>query len=194
MFPGYPKALKGKTDGTYGEAILETLFAQWGADRREDEAIFAYLEWKLSTDDDDDKAPEQSRADQDPARISAAAAKWLDGEQSADRAGEDVAGIGCELEICQKMERRLRYGLDLVVTERGFLGLTNRGEAEVGMTLALLQGASELSLLRERRDEGEERWFECVDKIFVTHLTDRVKSLEQLVDSTNATVERFEIR
>lgn len=77
------------------------------------------------------------------------------------------------------------------MTEKGYLGLTGEGEAKERMTIALLKGAYQLSLLREK-GEGQERWFEFADKIWMTRITDKVKTLKQL--DPDAVVDRLELR
>lgn len=68
----------------------------------------------------------------------------------------------------------------------------NKGEAEEGMAIALVGGSRYLTLLRERKDDSQERWYEYVDRVFMDHLDGNIKTLDQI--DKNAIIERLEIR
>ncbi|KAJ4404328.1 hypothetical protein N0V82_010523 [Gnomoniopsis sp. IMI 355080] len=193
-FPGYRKDPEQDTnrhiieqpyENIYGHAICETLFKIWGECREEDEEIFAYLAWRLSVDSE---TPEWSNP---PPNYSPNATNaWCEPGTAVE--GHLLSRCECNLEICKKMEDRLRYDRDIVLTEDGYIGMVSKGEAKKGMIIALLKGSYALSLLTPRENEGEAQWFEYVDSIFMLHTTDKMKTLEDL--KADATVERFELR
>ncbi|EMR63213.1 hypothetical protein UCREL1_9834 [Eutypa lata UCREL1] len=133
---------------TNGQALLTAIFTQNGVSAEEHAEAAAFLAWKLSTDKD---IPKSAR--KPPVYLQSLVAAW----ETRSQARKDF-----DLTICQKMEGRLRYDADLVYTEKGNFGLTNKGEAEEGMAIALVGGSRYLTLLRERKDDSQERWYEKV--------------------------------
>lgn len=163
---------------TNGQALLTAIFTQNGVSAEEHAEAAAFLAWKLSTDKD---IPKSAR--KPPVYLQSLVAAW----ETRSQARKDF-----DLTICQKMEGRLRYDADLVYTEKGNFGLTNKGEAEEGMAIALVGGSRYLTLLRERKDDSQERWYEYVDRVFMDHLDGNIKTLDQI--DKNAIIERLEIR
>ena len=91
------------------------------------------------------------------------------------------------------MELCLRWGWDLVYTARGHFGLAFQGEAEEGMSIALLDTVTDPCLLRDNNSDAQaERWYEYVDRVFIDYTTTEVKSLEEIDE--RAKTERLEIR
>ena len=66
------------------------------------------------------------------------------------------------------MEDMLRYDQDLIYMENGFFGLTNGGEAEEGMSIALIGDSDVFYLLKSR--EGCEGCYRFVDMVFLNFL------------------------
>jgi hypothetical protein len=89
------------------------------------------------------------------------------------------------------MENDLRYSRDLVLTRNGYFGLTNQNEAEEGLLIALVGGARDLVLLREKT-EGDVTWYEFVDRIFLNYLSEVVEQLNDI--HGNTMVQGLEIR
>lgn len=162
---------------TNGQVMLKALFESWGSNLKEDTDFAAFLAWKLAKDEE---APDFCK--RPPVHLSRALEDW----EARSKVRKDF-----DLDICQRMENRMRYDRDLVYTEKGYFGLTNGGEAEEDMKVALVGGDHYFSLLEEICDD-QESWYEYVDRIHMPHVTKEVQRLEQL--DKNAKVERLELR
>ena len=163
---------------TNGQAILSMIFNSYGTSPENDAEMAAYLAWRLSKDEN---TPESSK--EPPESLKSLVAAW----ESRSRAW----GGDFDLAICQRMESQLRYERDLVYTERGHFGLTNKDEAEEGLVVAFISGAPFLSLLREKRVD-QERWYEYVDCICMGYLLEKTEMLEDLTGKCG--IDRLEIR
>lgn len=140
-----------------------------------------FLAWKLSKDVE---APVRSR--KAPRFLRRMIASW----EARSREGDDF-----DLEICYEMEDRARYDTDLVYTKSGYFGLTNKGEAEEGMWVAVVGGADDLVLLREKSSDGDgdgDMWYEFVDRVYLNHGGRRIEQLKDMCG--DRTVRRLEIR
>ncbi|KAL4724248.1 hypothetical protein ACLX1H_008861 [Fusarium chlamydosporum] len=87
----------------------------------------------------------------------------------------------------QLIEGMLRYDRDLVYTEKGYFGLTNGGEAEEGMSVAMFSRDNEFRLLRER-----EMFYEFVDTVFFNFLDEEFGEPEDIYKGIR--LQRLEIR
>ncbi|KAF4948157.1 hypothetical protein FGADI_9852 [Fusarium gaditjirri] len=113
--------------------------------------LIGYLTWLLSKG--------KQTPNQDPDYAQQASEIWS--SKSSDTAGfADFLFTNL-----QSMEGMLRYGRDLVYTEKGYFGLTNSGEAEEGMPVAMISRDNEFRLLREK-----EKFYEFVDTVFFNFL------------------------
>ncbi|KAF5014024.1 hypothetical protein FDECE_5 [Fusarium decemcellulare] len=143
------------------------------------QTMIGFLAWSLSKDNN---APDQSR--QAPNYAQQASKQWATMADDEDNF-EDFT-----LSQLKRMEDMLRYGSDLIYTENGFFGLTNGGEAEEGMSVALIGNSDEFRLLR--KGEGRERYYEYVDVVYFNFLGEKIDKLEKI--SKDAKVERIELR
>lgn len=96
-----------------------------------------------------------------------------------------------DLEICQAMDVRLQFDTDLILTEKGHLGLTNAGGAKEGLLVAIVGGSETLCLLEERKQEGE-RFFEYVDLCWLRNFDGQFEALDKIANDLN--ISRMEIR
>ncbi|KAM5352815.1 hypothetical protein ACJ41O_005537 [Fusarium nematophilum] len=170
------KHCEGGPINSNGRALLTTILDMQDASEEEYLRMSTFLVWAISTAA---AVPLQSKFVPD----------YLRGEFSAwavqSRARKDF-----DLEVCKDLEDRLRYDRDLVYTENGLFGLTNGGEAEKGMLVAVLGGASDLCLLR-KMDEPESH-YEYVDTVFMRYIMGKIEKLEQICKEPK--IERLEIR
>ncbi|KAF4470475.1 ankyrin repeat [Fusarium albosuccineum] len=141
--------------------------------------MLGFLASSLSKDND---APDQSR--QTPNYAQQASEQWATMADDEDNF-EDFT-----LSQLKRMEDMLRYGSDLIYTKNGFFGLTNGGEAEEGMSVALIGNSAEFRLLR--KGEGRERYYEHVDIVYFNFLGEKIDKLEKI--SQDAKIERIELR
>ncbi|KAI1371190.1 ankyrin repeat-containing domain protein [Hypoxylon crocopeplum] len=162
---------------TNGHAILDTIFGSDSVSGYDDEQVAAFLAWKLSVDADVPSCSKQA-----PHYLQSRITKW----EARSRARKDF-----DLDICHNMEDELLYETELVYTEKGYFGLTNRGEAQEGLWVAIVGGAHFPVLLREKR-ENQDVWYEFVDRVFLNHLTETVEKLEDM--HGNVRIQRLEIR
>ncbi|KAM0497400.1 hypothetical protein ACHAP8_006892 [Fusarium lateritium] len=139
--------------------------------------LTGYLIWALSTNKD---TPGLSKTAPDYA------------EQFAERWAEesDEAFADFELDNLKLVEDVLRTDKDLIYTENGYFGLTNPGEAEVGMVIAIVGTDATLRLLRKKEDTTP--FYEYVDMVFLNTMGQEVDKLEHMF--RNVTPERLEIR
>ncbi|KAI1775313.1 ankyrin repeat-containing domain protein [Hypoxylon cercidicola] len=161
-----------------GHAILDTIFASKGVDRYDKEQVGAFLGWKFSTDDMPSPAYSGQPLD------------FLQGMMSFWEARSKARG-GSDLDIGHNMEDAAQHDSDLVYTESGYFGLTNKGEAEEGLWVAIVGGSTAPVLLREKRS-GEDAWYELVDRIHLNHCGRSVEKLEDM--RGNVAIRRLEIR
>ncbi|QPC70356.1 hypothetical protein HYE68_001108 [Fusarium pseudograminearum] len=111
-------------------------------------------------------------------------------ETWAKESDDAEAFIDFELDNLKLVEDVLREDRDLVYTENGYYGLTNTGEAEVGMVVAMVGGDTALRLLRKKEDTTP--FYEYVDMVFLNTMGQEVENLERMYGKLNP--ERLEIR
>jgi ankyrin repeat protein len=179
VFGTYPDPMHNSTETLYLDLLWRTL--QWNEDQHGEPHvdILGFLAWNITSRDASPSSYEDL-----PKRL-----------QQRVRRCEQLAGQSqhYELKIHDELEQRLQCPADLIVTEKGFLGIASSGAVEEDMVIALLGGARELSLLRERRDSGAgDAWYEYVDKMFMDHWRGPVESLEDV--EGDAVIRRLEIR
>ncbi|KAF5026432.1 hypothetical protein F66182_1497 [Fusarium sp. NRRL 66182] len=95
-----------------------------------------------------------------------------------------------ELQNLALIEDTLRYNMDLVYTEHGYFGVTNGGEAEEGMSVAVVGNDNELRLMRNR--DSPEEIYEYVDKVFLNFLHQKIGNLEEAFGEIE--IRRLELR
>jgi len=90
--------------------------------------------------------------------------------------------------VCYCIEGQLKH-VDLLLTERGFFGITDDlgGEETQGLVVAKLAGLEHLLLLREFSG-GDETYYEYVDHVEITHMGLPLEKLPGLKE------QRIEIR
>jgi ankyrin repeat protein len=181
IFDPYPKDFDGKGVSNL-EALRRTL--TWGHYYRDADAAAeemgraaAFLAWKLSTDA---AIPKQKPTDSE---LKQKIKEWA---MKSKKGGDFDYDIRSEMTSANTY-----YDLDLFYTERGYFGVTFMGEAQEDMVIAILGGAAQLCILRERR-EGGEHWYEVVADAFMNHTQGKFKKLEEIEE--DAVVERLEIR
>lgn len=162
---------------TNGHVLLDTIFGSRSVAGYNPKQVAAFLAWKLSTDSD---IPACSR--QAPRSLQGMIDLW----EARSEARDDF-----DLDICHNMEDKVRYDRDLVYTHSGYFGLTNKGEAEEGLWVAVVGGSMDLVLLREKRSGGD-TWYEFVDRIYLNYYGAKVEKLEDM--RGNTTIQRLEIR
>lgn len=168
-------------DRSNGAVLLSTLFhkdyfSETGMARRT-----SYLAWRLSTCEE--IPPELRRVP-----------RYLESGVNSWRALSQASRRDFDLDIRRRMDVRLRYDMDLILTERGYLGLTHNGEARVGGIVGLTGGTVHtcLCLLEEKSEGLGKRYYEYVDMVQLTKPLINLRRLEQL--APGAVVERLEIR
>ncbi|KAF4446834.1 putative ankyrin repeat domain protein [Fusarium austroafricanum] len=137
-----------------------------------------YLTWLLSKAEE---TSNQEAPNQDPGYAQQARKIWS--SMSSDKA-DFTDFLFTKL---QSMEGMLRYGKDLVYTEKGYFGLTNSGEAEEGMSVAMISRDNEFRLLRKR-----ETFYEFVDTVFFNFLDKEFSEPEDIYKGLE--LERLELR
>lgn len=172
------KSLYNSPETTNGRVMLQTILEANNntAEKDQDAEIYSYLLWRLSKSTD---TPRQSTAV--PPATQTNVTDW----ETISQGQADF-----DLDICRTMDKRLRFGKDVILTEKGYFGLTNGGEAQEGMVVALVSGAENLCLLEENTD-GRETWYEYVDVVHL-RLLERIETREQITGE--AGVKTLEIR
>ncbi|OBS24206.1 hypothetical protein FPOA_04753 [Fusarium poae] len=141
--------------------------------------LTGYLIWALSMNMD---TPGLSKTVPDYVeRYAEMWAKESDGNESL---------VDFELDNLKLVEDVLKVDKDLIYTENGYFGLTNPGEAEVGMLVAVVGTDAILRLLRKKEDTTP--FYEYVDMVFLNTMGQEVDKLEQMFPYV--TPERLEIR
>ncbi|PTD07843.1 Ankyrin-3 [Fusarium culmorum] len=141
--------------------------------------LTGYLIYTLSKNMD---TPELSKTA--PNYVERFAETWAKGCDDAE------AFIDFELDNLELVEDVLREDRDLVYTENGYFGLTNTGEAEVGMVVAMVGGDTTLRLLRKKEDTTP--FYEYADMVFLNTMGQEVENLERMYGKLSP--ERLEIR
>ncbi|PCD34539.1 hypothetical protein FGRA07_08857 [Fusarium graminearum] len=100
------------------------------------------------------------------------------------------AFVDFQLENLKLVEDALREDRDLVYTENGYFGLTNTGEAEVGMVVGMVGGDTTLRLLRKKEDTTP--FYEYADMVFLNTMGQEIENLERVYGELSP--ERLEIR
>ncbi|KAF9873739.1 metallo-beta-lactamase domain-containing protein [Colletotrichum karsti] len=164
-------------DVTNGQVLLGTVMDMEGVSAKESLEILSYLAWALSHDQ---RAPPQSRIV--PGHMLEEVASW----NSRSEASKYFS-----LQVLKRAEDRLYYDKDLVYTENGYFGITNGGEAEEDLAIAVIAGAKDLTMLERKQNGDQECWFEYVDNVWMNYAR-KVEKLEEI--SGGAKMERLEIR
>lgn len=164
---------------SYGAAVLSVIFRMDILSETEVARMNSYLAWRLSTYEE---IPPQLR--HAPRYLESGVASWQALSQTSPR--------DMDLEICRAMDLRLPFGTDLILTERGYIGLTHSGEARVGMAIGWTTTALDACLLEERSEGPDKRYYEYVDKVHLALPLRNWRSLEQF--APGAVEERLEIR
>lgn len=138
--------------------------------------ILDFLAWKISDDQD---IPAQAR--NLPAIYESSAREWT--SLSSTQGDYDFA-------IYKAIESKLRHSYDLVYTEKGRFALTNLHGTEPRLVVAILGGARDVALLRERKEAGE-RWYCYMDRLYMPDL-EKMEKPEDVIEHDK--VERLEIR
>ncbi|OTB04232.1 hypothetical protein M426DRAFT_11855 [Hypoxylon sp. CI-4A] len=138
--------------------------------------VVLFIAWKLSKDE---RTPDRSKSV--PAYLESGMDYWKIRYQSQD----------FDMAVYERMKFDLRYDRDFFCTEKGRSGFARIGETEEGISIALLHKAEELCVLKSNSD-GSQHWYKYGTKVFMSHLTEPVDSLEQI--DPNAKIERLEIR
>ncbi|KAH9904095.1 ankyrin repeat-containing domain protein [Xylariomycetidae sp. FL2044] len=178
----------------------------------EDTEALTFLAWLLSqrTSSSASSVPPSSSSSFSPApplpcpeKLRDAVAQWqeLSQSQAAD----------FDIRVNHNIEARLRWGTDLVYTEKGYFGITphqgetRRQQKQQGMVLALVSGAARVSLFEEyhavaaaadhggngssseeeeEREEGCRYWYEYVDEVRLHYgaWKGRIDALEDIVE------------
>lgn len=141
--------------------------------------LIGYLAWTIYRDVD---TLEQSRTV--PDYVKRATDRWF--EESIDA----EAFIDFEIDNLTLMEDLLRYNKDLIYTENGYFGLTNHGEAEDGLSIALVGKDSTFRLLRKK--ENHNPYYEYVDVVFLNFMGEEIDKPEKAYKNINR--ERLEFR
>lgn len=135
--------------------------------------LIGYLTWLLSKG--------QKTLNQVPSYAQQASKVW-------SSASNDTANFSDFLfSNLQLMESMLRYDIDLLYTEKGYFGLTNSGEAEEGMPVAMISYDNEFRLLREK-----EMFYEFVDTVFFNFLDEEFSEPEDIYQDLQ--LRRLELR
>lgn len=146
-------------------------------EEEEDADILSYVAWRLAAHKE-----MHSVSPSIPQSLQDAITEW-------DTKSKTIPNF--DLEICQAMDETLQFDTDLILTERGHLGLTNADGAKQGLSVAIVAGSEALCLLEERTQEGE-RFFEYVDLCWLRHFDGQFEALDRIADDIN--VSRMEIR
>ena len=154
------------------EAAWETI----SPEHPEKPKVLEFLAWKISIDED---LPKQAR--EIPSEYEPSIQEWT--KSSSTQYDYDFS-------ICKSMERDLRHSYDLVYTEKGWFALTNLHGTEPHLVVAILGGARDIALLRERKTPAE-RWYYYIDRLFMPDLG-RIEKLEQVINYNK--VERLRIK
>jgi len=140
--------------------------------------LIGYLAWTLHRDVN---TLEQSRTV--PDYVKRATDTWF--EESTDA----EAFIDFEIDNLTLMEDLLRYNKDLIYTENGYFGLANHGEAEDGLSIALVGNDSTFRLLRKK---DHNPYYEYVDMVFLNFMGEEIDKPEKAYKNINR--ERLEFR
>ncbi|KAJ4017755.1 hypothetical protein NW752_001663 [Fusarium irregulare] len=149
-----------------GEDIADEAFA----------LVLGYMVWTFSRKADDALKP--------PDYAKQAANPWFEESTNAETFTD------FEIDNLVLMEGLLRYGNDLIYTENGYFGLTNVGEAEDGMSIALVGHGSTFRLLRKRGDSKP--YYEYVDLVSINFMGQEIDKPEKAYKNIN--LEKLEFR
>lgn len=187
VYDPYPSA--GKPDGdrcrsrqkrTNGQARLGAVLG-WNVESLGEERYFgSFLASKLSRDDD---IPDGDISKQPPSYFQSRVTAWN---------ARSLESNTYDLDVCRSMESRQLYGGHVVYTEKGYLGISADDNVGEGMVVAVVGGARNLAVLRERT-EGADEWYERCGQAFLFGWDEqRIKTLKDI--DGNAEVAKLEIR
>lgn len=162
-----------------GAAALSIILDRDDFSETEEAQLTSYLAWRLSNYEE--IPPELRHV---PTYLVSGVSSW--------RALSQTSRRDFDLDICRKMDLQLRYDTDLILTERGFIGLTHSGEAKVGMSIFLTGHTFHMCLLEEKSEGPDKRYYEYVDLVRLAMPSMNLRRLEQI--APDAVVERLEIR
>ncbi|RBR16525.1 uncharacterized protein FIESC28_06934 [Fusarium coffeatum] len=137
--------------------------------------LLGYMVWTLSRKVDALETPDYAKQAANP---------WFEESTNAETFTD------FEIDNLVLMEGLLRYGNDLIYTENGYFGLTNAGEADDGMSIALVGHGSTFRLLRKRGDS--EPYYEYVDLVSINLMGQEIDKPEKAYKNIN--LERLEFR